>query len=132
MTLTNLSEWFAPPIFRRQIEARFWFVQLKHKRIVLHSDRHAERVTSGFMSKCISEELEQRLLQKLWIDVEVRLSHLDLPIYRGALFWKIVRHFRAEILHKICRSVRHEIRFYLSQVRRKLLQHETQLRNHLA
>src|SRR4030088_697572 len=105
MTWPDLPKRLASPIFGWQLETGFWFAQSENKIAVVDLSQSGQRTFSPFVLVSVSEKFDERLLQKLRIDLEQRVARLRFPFDRTAFGRKIFGNLCAQIFHKIGRAI---------------------------
>src|SRR5262249_13866217 len=90
MTLGDFPKGFASPILRVRIKARLWLAECEKELVVTDFSTPNNYAFPTIMAKCIHDELAKYFLQKLWINIQHRVSELNVPRDFGAFLGQIV------------------------------------------
>src|SRR5690348_6165838 len=110
LTLTDVSERFAPPILCDRIENGFWFLQSEHEAVIVDSRLGEQCAVAAIVLKSVGENFHKHLLEKLRIHMQHHILSLHLPINFSFFVWKFTLDFGAHIRQKLRSSIGNHIR----------------------
>ena len=79
MSLSDVAEWFPPPILRIRRENRFWFVEAKQKPALADSGSCNQCAFAAIVLESIGKKLHKYFLEQLRINSQHPVLKLHVP-----------------------------------------------------
>src|SRR5882724_1080775 len=111
MVGTDFSKRLAPPIVGGSFKWGFWLLHNKKKLAILHFDSHNEIGLAANVPEGVGKKLAKRFLQKLRINIQHRVTDLNVPGDCRAFPGEITVDFLTQIFREVRRTVRDGIGF---------------------
>ena len=79
MSLSDVAEWFPPPILRVRREDRFWFVEAEQEPPIADSGSCNQCAVAAIMLESVGKKLHKYFLEQLRINVQHPVLKLHVP-----------------------------------------------------
>src|SRR5262249_20924720 len=79
MSLTDVAEWFPPPILRIRRENRFWFFEREHEPPIADSGPYNQCPLAAIVLESVGKKLDKYFLEMLRINIELGVLKLPVP-----------------------------------------------------
>ena len=79
MSLSDVVEWFPPPISRVRRENRFWFVEAEQEAAIADSGSCYQCALAASVLECVRKKLHKYFLEQLRINIEYPVLKLHIP-----------------------------------------------------
>src|SRR6476469_3747677 len=110
MPLSDVAEWFPPPILRVRREDRFWFLKAEDERPIADSSSCNQCTVASIMLESVGEKLHKYFLEQLRINVQYLVLKLHVPCDLVVFFWKVPLDLRAHVGQKFAGRITNYIR----------------------
>src|SRR5262249_29761322 len=114
MSLSDVAEWFPPPIVRIRRKGCFRFVKGEQEPSVADSGFCNQGAFPAMVLEGVGKKLSKYFLEQLRIDVQRTLQILYFPRDLVVFFWKITFDLGAHVGQEFCGRISNHIRFDVS------------------